>query len=135
MAKKVGGEAALAELLELGHVARGDGRKLFRTKASVDAFTLFEALPEDGTGLGNGTAQRLSGLPTRRYERARSLLLASGEISRGRGRGGSIRRVELADTSRAGASRESDLYEPLRDLLAMEEDPSATFRVVRGRYR
>lgn len=129
-AKRVGGDAALAELLELGHVARGDGRKLSRTPVSVDAFDLYEALPEDGSGMTNPRAQKASGLGVRRYDKAKALLLSTDEIARGRGRGGTIRRVELSSGSRVGAETEDELYEPVRALIAQEPRPGCTFQTV-----
>lgn len=111
----LGGKSVLEELVQLGHVEERGGRYA-RTAASEHAFKLFDALPEDGSSLGNATARKRSGLTPPRYEAAKSILLRSGEISRGRGKGGSVRRIASVEIGgRAGAAaRESDLYEPFR---------------------
>ncbi|MFZ1285445.1 MAG: class I SAM-dependent DNA methyltransferase [Candidatus Phosphoribacter sp.] len=87
------GAETLQLLIDAGHLSV-DGGRVARTKTSSDAATLWEVLPEDGAGIGNQRArQELGWKSERRYEAARDVLLATGEIARGPGRGGSIRAV------------------------------------------
>ena len=82
----------MGELIEVGHLSV-DGGRVSRTKTSVDAATLWEVVPEDGSTIGNQRARTELGWKSeRRYEAAKALLLATDEIALGRGRGGSIRR-------------------------------------------
>ena len=91
------GEEAVAELVSAGHLEE-DGGRVVRTKASADAALLWEITPEDGSGIGNQRARETLGWKDeKRYEAARALLLATGEIVLGRGRGGSIRRASAND--------------------------------------
>ncbi|WP_460871082.1 class I SAM-dependent DNA methyltransferase [Nocardioides pakistanensis] len=88
-------------MVEVGHLTV-DGGRVTRTKASVDAAALWDVLPEDGSTIGNQRArERLGWKSERRYEAAKALLLATGEIALGRGRGGSVRR--LGDQADAAA--------------------------------
>ena len=91
------GEEALDELVESGHLAVEGGR-VMRTKVSVDAEALWEALPDDGSTMGNKRARTALGWKSeKRYDAAKALLLATEEIAIGRGRGGSLRRKIDAD--------------------------------------
>jgi hypothetical protein len=87
-----GGDAVVQELIEAGHL-EPDGGRVLRTKTSVDAASLWEVLPEGGSSIGNQRAlSELGWKSVRRFEAAKTLLVATGEIAVGRGRGGSIRR-------------------------------------------
>lgn len=101
LAKRWGGDATVQTLVNAGHLAV-EGIWVSRTETSADAEALWDVLPEDGTTIGNQRAhQKLGWTNDRRYEEARSLLLATGEIALGRGRGGSVRRA-LADADGLG---------------------------------
>jgi hypothetical protein len=128
LAARVGGDVAVTELFDLGHLESGGGRKLTRTKASADAFLLYESLPHDGSRRSNATARAESGLSVRRYEHAKAVLEASGEIARGRGPGGSIRRSMASDT-RPSAPTERALYEPVRAALHASITGAPQFQV------
>ena len=81
-------------LVAAGHLDVRGGR-VTRSAVSLDAEKLWETLPEDGSSIGNQRARVDLGWPYERYIEARDLLLASGEITLGRGRGGSVRRVQV----------------------------------------
>lgn len=118
----LGGKSVLEELVRTGHL-KPQGGRFGRTPASERAFTLFDALPADGSSMGNARAKTASDLTDKQFVAAKSILLKTGEIGRGRGRGGSIRRLANVDIgSRAGAvERESDMYEPFRRWLEDQE--------------
>jgi type I restriction enzyme M protein len=99
LAARWGGEAVVQELIEAGHL-KPDGGRVLRTKTSVDAASLWEVLPEDGSTIGTQRARsELGWKSVQRFEAAKTLLAATGEIALGRGRGGSIRRkLEVAST-------------------------------------
>lgn len=106
LATRWGGDAMVQELIEAGHL-KPDGGRVSRTKASVDATMLWDVLPENGETRGNQRARAdLGWTSVRRYEAAKSLLLATNEIALGRGRGGSVRRkLTAAGPSTATAPR------------------------------
>lgn len=99
---------------------------------------LLENIPSDGRPIGNSALIRTLGWPEDQYWDVRSQLISDGTLERGRGRGGSIRRIvappsELAATPAtepdvgggAGAlatqavyEREASLYRPMRDVIA-----------------
>lgn len=83
------GGPAIIELIEAGHLA-DMGSRLVRRSDSVDAAALRAVLPTDGSSMGNGAARAALGWQQVRYDAARDLLLATGDIRLGRGRGGSI---------------------------------------------
>jgi type I restriction enzyme M protein len=96
-----GGDSQVQELIETGHL-NADGGRVSRTTTSVDAALLWEILPEDGATMGNQRARSELGWKSdRRYEDAKALLLATSEITLGRGRGGSVRRQLTAGLSTA----------------------------------
>ena len=99
LAARWGGDAVVRELIDAGHL-KPDGGRVLRTKTSVDAASLWEVLPEDGSTIGNQRARSELGWKSiPRFEAAKTLLVATGEIALGRGRGGSIRRkLEVATT-------------------------------------
>ncbi|WP_125775100.1 hypothetical protein [Antribacter gilvus] len=126
---KLRSTVAFEELIRTGHLRRSGGR-VERTRASQDAFVLFDVLPVSGVSLSNRVAQEKSGLTDRRYESARALLLRTGEIGRGRGFSGSIRReADVDEYAREGAvGSEKELYEPFRAWLAdQEQQPGERF--------
>ena len=130
--RRLGGQRALERLVELGHLKWSGGR-LLRTKKSADAFQLYVVIPEDGTPISNANARKAARLTESRYSAAKQLLLATQEIRPGRGRGGSIRRVDYDPGTRAGASeREQDLYEPFKKWLeAQQSSGSPSFQIVK----
>lgn len=95
-------------------------------------------LPEDGTGIGNGRAMERLGWEEARYWKVRNSLEDKGLVKRGRGRGGSLRRVALEPSgvnTRNPASvsistddtplvsvveREIALYDPMAAVLRNE---------------
>lgn len=98
---------------------------------------ILDLLPLDGTALGNRRMMELLGWTERTYWPARDALVAKDLIARGRGGGGTVRRVvilnvgvvdsssQTATTSvGAGSKRvylqELDLYPPAKDILAKE---------------
>jgi hypothetical protein len=98
-----------------------------------DAETLLASVPEDGTAVGNIFLIRTLGWDEDVYWEVRNSLVDRGILEVGRGRGGSVRRViqeaseSVSDESGTLASeapseeqreRESDLYEPLAEVLA-----------------
>jgi hypothetical protein len=93
-------EDLIDELIEVGHL-KVDGGRLTRTRASVDAARLWPVLPEDGSAIGNlWSRAELGWNSTRRYEIAKRLLLATEQVAVGRGRGGSVRRLNGAGPRR-----------------------------------
>jgi adenine-specific DNA-methyltransferase len=57
---------------------------------------LLALLPADGTTIGNGTAAKEMAVGEAVYEHVKASLLAKGVIAKGQGRGGSIRRANVA---------------------------------------
>lgn len=93
------GDDVVDLLVDAGHLV-AVGARLQRTEVSVDAAMLRELLPADGSGIGNQRARQALGWNgEQRYEAAKALLLATGEIVLGRGRGGSIRRAGRVDAA------------------------------------
>lgn len=103
---------------------------------SPDALQLLSLLPQDGSTLSNPELRRQLGWEeetnSNRYYSARDELEDAGKIVRGRGRGGTVRRVtetarQLAADPLEGTpvqeeerSRELDLYAPMREVIAGE---------------
>lgn len=102
-----------------------------------DNQTLFDQLPEDGRTLSNIALQRKLGWSTNRYFAVRDALVDAGMVTRGRGRGGTVRRtapdspvdrrtvsVVIEDgadpsaTVEATIKNELALYEPMRSVIA-----------------
>ena len=124
IAKRLGSDKMVEELIKSGHLKR-DGAKVVRTTASVDAMTVFDCLPGDGSSRGNMAVQRESGLSDRRYQSANRLLLRTGEVAPAQGRGGGLRRAaDVDDGPRTrGVKQESELYEPFKAFLDSEAQP------------
>jgi hypothetical protein len=91
--------------------------------------SLLSHVPED-RGIGNTALMRVLGWEADRYWAVRDVLLDDGVIERGRGQGGSVRRVaaspetfdvaakEMAVGETAIAfAREAELYEPMRRVI------------------
>ncbi len=100
-----------------------------------DQQALLDCVPQDGSAISNLTAQKLLGWETDRYWAARDALVDAGMVVRGKGRGGTIRRVVdagppadvvsvpvgVADPAReveAVIQSELALYEPMRKVIA-----------------
>ena len=98
------------------------------SKLSKGAKKLLALVPPDGVFIGNTTLRRRSKLADKRYWHVRRELVNGGFVTRGKGRGGSVARVDSlaapkAITRKKGAAlvgRESELYEPLRKWLEDE---------------
>lgn len=56
LASRWGSDAIVEELIEAGHL-NADGGRVSRTRTSVDAATLWDVLPEDGSTIGNQRAR------------------------------------------------------------------------------
>lgn len=120
--RRLGSVKSLDELIAFRHLKRS-GAMVVRTAASVDAFSVFDCLPDDGASRGNTTLKSAAGLTDRRYEAATKLLLRSGEVAPAGGAGGALRRA--GDGPRAGAvKQESNLYEPFKKWLESGDKPS-----------
>jgi hypothetical protein len=119
------GERQLDRLVDLGHL-EPDGGRLRRSTVSFNADLIFDAIPEDGTAVSNRRIRNTVKLSEGAYHKARSLLLATGEVEKGRGRGGTLRRLEQVDPGKrpGAANRETDLYEPFQRWLDDQEDSS-----------
>jgi hypothetical protein len=89
-----------------------------------DAAMLMELVPCDGSFVGNGWLLNQLGWQEDKYWRVRDRLLASKQLERGRGKGGSVRRpVSNGDQIAAKQPRnspEAQLYEPLLRVLSTE---------------
>lgn len=64
-----------------------------------DADTLLIQLPSNGLAMGNVTLRESLGWAESRYDAARDALVSSGLVEKGRGRGGSLRRTGIAESS------------------------------------
>lgn len=103
---------------------------------SEEETVLYQLVPSDGSTIGNYRAQSLSGWPRETYWRARDALVDKGLVTRGRGRGGTLRRivqtvptgvvtvpVDIANEPDPAAyvksviRREQELYDPLVAVL------------------
>jgi type I restriction enzyme M protein len=63
----------------------------------ADLQKLFNHVPADGSPIGNGAIREALGWDEARYEAVRDAMVAQGRLEKGRGRGGSVRRVGLTD--------------------------------------
>lgn len=112
LARRWGSDDLVFALIDTGHL-KADGGRVSRTKTSEDAALLWDVLPEDGATIGNQRAcAELGWKSNRRYEAAKALLLATDEISLGRGRGGSVRRKLVG----AGPSEVQKSATPLAEV-------------------
>lgn len=98
-----------------------------------DEEVLFSLIPEDGVAVGNTSLLGLleqRGWPEEKYWRVRDQLLSEGLIVRGKGKGGSVRRVLSEETVAAAIvpaakvtqkrGSELALYEPLLQVLSTD---------------
>ncbi len=98
-----------------------------------DTWQLLNHIPADGGRVSNVTLLRTLRWDEDRYYMARDALLASGQIVRSTGRGGTVRRaapasvepstpastvVEVAEQIEEEVRSELDLYEPMRKVIA-----------------
>lgn len=117
---------------------------------SADEAALYARIPESGATIGNGEARHRLRWPQRRYWPVRDALVDRGLVLRGRGQGGSVRRVAAdpavetvtmtvtADgsdpvlTAQQAIRREQDLYGPMAAVLHGDwaQDHRATFLAV-----
>ena len=122
--------------MSVKHIERGPVVEI-----NQDEQDLLDQLPPDGSVVGNRTLQRSLHWRDSRYWTVRDSLVDKGLIARGRGRGGSVRIIEIgnvADTVRvpvsvgidsvAGAGdqiesavrREIELYTPMADVIRQD---------------
>jgi hypothetical protein len=89
-----------------------------------DTDMLLELIPEDGSFVGNGWLLSQLKWAEDKYWRVRDNLLESGQLERGRGKGGSVRRSATNGDQLAikpiRNSVEARLYEPLLRVLSTE---------------
>ena len=92
---------------------------------------LLKAVPADGRSISNPNIRTILNWKEENYLKVRDGLLKKGLIVLGRGRGGTVRRVESHETTASNASlnslivvqqevilsRESDLYAPMMKTL------------------
>ena len=87
----------------------------------TDADMLLDLVPEDGSLIGNITVLNALNWKEEKYWRIRDRLLEEGKLERGKGKGGSIRRLnQTSDVlifKPARSSPESALYKPLLEVL------------------
>jgi type I restriction enzyme M protein len=58
-----------------------------------DPQVLLKKVPADGTSIGNQTLREALGWKERRYDAVRDALIEAGKLEKGRGRGGSVKRI------------------------------------------
>jgi len=119
-------------MIEAGVLARGPGRggSVKRSGAANEEKEFLEHIPKDGSTIGNSVLQRALGWNEERYYAVRDRLLDEGVLARGRGRGGTVRlvqvevrageprpRVARPTTPRAPDDREAALYTPIAHVL------------------
>jgi hypothetical protein len=106
-----------------------------------DGEQLLGKVPNDGTSVGNTTLRTRLGWEKTRYFDAQKLLVQSGLISLGRGKGGSVSKViapdvessvlettqDIVQRTETEAQRELGLYEPLRKGLELWFDHQRQF--------
>lgn len=111
-------------------------RQDMTAQLTPDQQAVLDHLPADGSTMGNGALQRKLGWETDRYFSVRNSLADDGLIVRGRGRGGTVRRVDTVApeaktvsvvvedgtdptaTIEATLKSELELYEPMRTVIA-----------------
>lgn len=125
---------ALQELKAIGLVETSDsGKKLWRMfdgNISVEAGKLLHVLPVDGSAVGNTWLRSRLELDNEAYKKAKNELLDAKLVRRGRGRGGSLARIDGESEEQCHppdtlVKREQDLYEPFAEWLrttSFEED-------------
>lgn len=96
---------------------------------TADTEIFLRSLPDDGSAVGNGNLKSILGWDSDRYERAKALLLESGDIVRARGYGGSVMRRHVAapkvvrifiSYSHADSSHQGLLLKHLQPLVREE---------------
>jgi hypothetical protein len=89
-----------------------------------DADMMLDLVPEDGSFIGNGALLKALGWPEDKYWAVRDRLLEGGQLERGKGKGGSVRRcVTNGEQLAAKPIRnlpEAQLYAPIRQVLSNE---------------
>lgn len=93
------------------------GRKLWKMSRKKDAEVLLALVPEDGTPIGNTTLMYELDWDAEKYWRVRDALLDEGRLERGRGRGGSVWKVQAIGNAARLAQSEESLYVPLLEVL------------------
>ncbi len=93
---------------------------------------LLARVPTDGTSIGNETLREQLGWDEDSYWKVRNRAIAGGHLEKGRGKGGSVKRIVMPEALDALAEqadevaheageqyrREAELYEPMRDVIA-----------------
>ncbi|HST68174.1 MAG TPA: hypothetical protein VLI94_00780 [Solirubrobacterales bacterium] len=101
-----------------------------------ECVALYEVIPADGSAISNKAAREALGWESEPYFSVRDRLEDAGFILRGRGRGGTVRRIpekapaepgdaeveaatvdEAADALADSFRREHDLYDPMREVI------------------
>ncbi|WP_437931126.1 hypothetical protein WMF37_18495 [Sorangium sp. So ce291] len=116
-------EAARLALIAKGYAQpwRGPGGSLRRVVG--DEHQLLAEIPSDGRAIGNTSLRNALGWTWDKYWDVRDRLIDQGLIEKGRGKGGSVRRVAELDDDDAGEApdaeyeRETHLYEPIQKVL------------------
>jgi len=90
----------------------------------TDGDILLDLVPKDGSPIGNVSLFNELNWTEEKYWRVRERLLEEGQLERGKGKGGSVRRsirnAELSVTKLPRSSPEARLYEPLVQVLSNE---------------
>jgi hypothetical protein len=84
---------------------------------------LLDLVPKDGSPIGNVSLLSELGWNEEKYWRVRERLLEEGQLERGKGKGGSVRRSshgELLVAKPTRSSPEARLYEPLLQVLSKD---------------
>lgn len=101
-----------------------------------DEQALLRCLPSDGGTKSNRAVQRQLGWEPDRYWAARDSLVDAGHIVRGRGRGGTVRRVAEAKQSTGTVSVAVDVADPVHDIESAVQSELALYdpmrRVIEG---
>lgn len=63
---------------------------------TADSQALLDSVPSDGSSIGNLKLREILGWDEERYQAARQPLIDAGKLTTGRGRGGSVMRVDAA---------------------------------------
>ena len=63
-----------------------------------DPQVLLKKVPADGTSIGNQSLREALGWKEKRYDAARDALVEAGKLEKGRGRGGSVKRITTGVT-------------------------------------
>ena len=91
----------------------------------ADSTLLIHHVPTDGTPIGNGALRAVLGWDEARYNAAKNALLAEGKLTKGQGRGGTVRLVGLERLETAQAEAPSIRETPREKSVAKPTSLSA----------